>query len=438
MKRLYEAPAYGPQGACYWSDTVPPEPWPKAEGIQHCDVAVIGGGFTGVSAALRLAEAGKSVCLFEAENAGYGASGRNGGFACLGGSKASGSLLRRRYGDDGLRAWRETEKAAVSTVDRLIRTHDMAVDRHSEGETQLAHTPRAWATMQASVNEVRADYDVEPILTSRTELLQAGMGGPWYGALTIPIGFALDPRKYHAGLARAARAAGARLFGHSPITQIARQKGLWRLSTPREQLTAESVLIATNGYSSEDVPDWLRARTLPVQSSVIVTRPLTAAERDAQGWRSGQMAYDTRQLLHYFRLMPNGRFLFGMRGGLRATPRASARTRARIHADFAKLFPAWRDVEITHHWSGLVCLMAGLTPFAGAVPNTSGLYAALGYHGNGVAMASHAGKLIADEILGRTPDIPEAMRRPPGRFPFGRFRRALLAPAYWGAELFDL
>jgi glycine/D-amino acid oxidase-like deaminating enzyme len=418
---------------------VSPDPWPVLDADTRCDVAIIGGGFTGLSAALQLARDGIDVALLEAEHAGWGASGRNGGFCCLGGSKAPRSLLLRRYGAEGLAEWRAAEVAAVAHVDGLLRDEGIDADRHSEGETLMAHTPRAWAAMQASVAETTADYGVTPALIPPDALRQNGFGGPWHGALTTPIGFALNPRKYHAGLARAACTAGARLFQHGPVTRLAREDG-WRLDTPGGSLRADRVLLATNGYTSEDLPAWIGGRTLPVQSSVIVTEPMDDETLAAQGWASAQMAFDTRQLLHYFRLMPNRRFLFGMRGGLRATLRAQAGISRKIRGDFARLFPGWRDVAISHEWSGLVCLMARLVPFAGPVPDHPGLFAGLGYHGNGVAMGSYTGALMADIVQGRAPrrPYPRAMRDTPPRFPLGRFRRALLWPAYAMGEAFDL
>lgn len=442
MKRLYEPAAYGPQGGCFWSETVEGPHWPQADigtkGEMRADVAVIGGGFTGLNAALRLAREGASVVVFEAEHAGWGASGRNGGFCCLGGSKAPWGTIRKRHGAEGLAQWLTTERAAIDHVDRLISAEGLCVDRHSQGETQLAHAPRAWDKLQAEADDMATAYGTDVHLTPPGALLDEGLGGAWHGALTLPLGFALNPRKYHQGLAQMAAGAGAQLFANSPVTALGRAGREWQVTTPKATIRAEQVILATNGYSSEDLPDWLRGRTLPVQSSVIVTRPLTGAERAAQGWTTDQMAYDTRQLLHYFRALPDGRFLFGMRGGLRATPAAQARISGRIRADFARLFPAWRDVEITHEWSGLVCLMARLMPFVGAVPGQPGLLAALGFHGNGVAMGSYAGHLVAGQALGSATEGPEYLQQAPARFPLGGMRRWLLAPAYVAAEAFDL
>ncbi len=440
MRRLFEPAAYGPQGACYWADTVPLDVWPALGRDSVTDVAVIGGGVTGLSAALRLAECGVGVTLLEAEHAGWGASGRNGGFCCLGGAKASDRTLRRRHGAAGLAAWQTTETAAIDWVDGFLSQSGAEVDRHSNGETVLAHSAKAWADMQSDARHMRARYGVEATLIQAQALREQGLGGSWHGAMTIPLGFALNPRKYHAALAKAARHAGAMLHAESPALSLNPAQNGWRVTTPNAVLTARRVVIATNGYSSEDLPRWLRARTLPTPSSVLVTRPLTQSERDAQGWHSSQMAFDSRVLLHYFRLMPDGRFLFGMRGGLSAAPRDTARTSERLRAHFAQLFPAWRDVEITHEWSGLVCLMARLTPFVGPVPGQQGLFAALGYHGNGVAMGSYAGRLVGDLARGTDPDLPypDAMRAKPWRFPLGRHRRVLLKPLYWAADRFDL
>lgn len=440
MKRIYESAAYGPQGACFWAGTVPPMDWAPLSAPRHVEVAVIGGGFTGLSAALHLAQDEVEVAVLEADHPGYGASGRNGGFCCLGGAKAPHALLRRRFGEDGLRDWCQTERAAIETAAALIADHGIEADTHSEGETLLAHTARAWKGLQAEAETMPALYGVAPRLTPQDGLANEGLAGPFHGAMTTPLGFALNPRKYHAGLARAAQGAGATLHGHSPVTALHRAAGKWHLTTPQAKLTADRVVLATNGYSSEDLPDWLRGRYMPVQSSVIVTEPLSEMQRAAAGWTSRQMSYDTRQLLHYFRLLPDNRFLFGMRGGLTATPRAQRAISARIRREFHAMFPAWRDVTISHEWAGLVCLMAQLTPFVGPVPGHPGLFVGMGFHGNGVAMGSYAGLLLADIVQGkptRTP-YPAAMQTPPTRFPLGRFRRALLAPAYVGAGLFDL
>jgi len=197
MRRIFPAHAYGPgpRAACFWTDTAEPPDHPAARGEITCDVAVIGAGFTGLSAALHLAEAGEDVRVLEAETVGWGASGRNGGFCCLGGSAASDAMLRHLYGEDARRDWRRTEMAAVGTVHGLIDHHRIDADTHSQGETVLAHTPRAAEGFADRATQIEADYGVTPTLIPGEALAQAGMRGPFHAALTTPIGFALNPSK---------------------------------------------------------------------------------------------------------------------------------------------------------------------------------------------------------------------------------------------------
>ena len=339
MRRIFPAHAYGegPRARCFWPTTTAPPDYPNAEGRIACDVAVIGAGFTGLSAALHLAEAGQDVRVLEAETPGWGASGRNGGFCCLGGSAASDAMLRHLHGEEARRAWRRTEIEAVRVAQDLIARHDIAADTHSEGETLLAHTPQAAASFPERAARIAEDYGVTPTLIPGEALAQAGMRGPFHAALTTPVGLALNPMKYTAGLARAATRAGARIHAQSPVTAI-RQDGAFRLTTPEAQITARRLIVATNGYSSDDLPGWMRARYLPTQSNVIVTRPLTEAELAAQGWTTRQMCYDDRFFLHYFRLMPDNRMLFGMRGGLFSSARFDTRMHRTIRRHFEAMF----------------------------------------------------------------------------------------------------
>lgn len=432
MIRLYEPAAYARDPGSFWTGTVTPPAWPCLDAPLKTDVAIIGGGFTGLNAALTLAQAGTRTALFEAEPPGWGASTRNGGFCCIGGALASGTTLARRHGAAQAALWHDTQVAAVAHVRDLLDTHGIDADTHSDGETELAHTPRAMTALREE-----SETDPTSRLTERHDLAAQGMGGPWHGALTRATGFALNPARYHAGLAHAAADTGATLHARSPVTALSRN-GTWHLTVNGQTVTADRVILATNGYSSEDLPPWLRARTLPVQSSILLTRPLTDAEAEDAGWTTAQMAYDSRRLLHYFRRLPDGRMLFGMRGGLTARPAEQAAIAKRIRKDFAAAFPAWADVEITHEWSGLVCLMASGHPFVGAVPDHPGLDAALGFHGNGVAMGSYAGHALAKALLGTPTGLPDFLAKPPARFPLGRHRRALLRPAYRIAETFDL
>ncbi|MGR3635580.1 MAG: NAD(P)/FAD-dependent oxidoreductase [Shimia sp.] len=441
MTRICDPFAYGdgPVSESFWADTVPIAPRPSLGGAATAEVAIIGAGFTGLNAALRLAQNGVSVAVLDAKQVGWGASGRNGGFCCLGGAMLSEPKMRKAFGQDATRDFLMTERAAVDFVDQLAAEASWDVDRHSHGETLLAHKPGAMAGIVAEAAKVDSHFGTTSTVIEKDALRENGLGGEFHGAVTLPVGFALNPRKYVSALADTCEEAGAEIYGDSPVTAVVHENGHWCLSTPQGHLRAKKLIIATNGYSSETVPPWMAGRYLPAQSSIIVTRKLTPEELAAQGWTSAQMAYDSRDLLHYFRLMPDGRFLFGMRGGITTTQGVHERIRHKIRAHFDRLFPAWRQVETPWFHTGFVCLARDMTPFAGAVSGHEGLYAAFAFHGNGVAMGSYAGALLAEEILGRNTLLhPDIMRRTPRHFPLGRFRRLLMYPAYVGFELSDL
>jgi len=432
MRRIYEPFAYdgAARQACSWD--LPTGDWQDLQGDETAEFAIIGGGYTGLSAALHLAQAGaQGVMVLEAESPGWGASGRNGGFCCMGGAKADDAALARRFGQQAAQDFHDAQREAIDLVAQILDTHGIDAQTHSDGEVILAHRPGAVKGLKEEAAHLKA-RGVGSTFIPRGDLAKHGMAGPqFHGALHVPIGFALNPGKYAQGLAHAAQNAGADIRAHTPVRGIRRKNGLYILTTPKGRVTAKRLILATNGYSSDDLPGWLRARYMPVQSNIIVTRALSPDELNAQGWTTDLMAYDSRVLLHYFRLMPDGRFLFGMRGGVGAAPHDQARMHARIRKDFHRMFPAWADVETPDFWSGLACLSRGLTPYAGPIGDWHNAWAGLAYHGNGVAMGTYTGAILAKLALGNAPARhPAIMQAPLARFPLGRYRRLLLAASY--------
>lgn len=433
MKRIFPPHAYSdaPRQSCYWNATTDTPDYPAARGTISADVAVIGAGFTGLNAALHLAEAGEDVVVLESQTPGWGASGRNGGFCCLGGSAASDQLLKLQYGDDARLEFRKAEWEAVKYAQALIAERGIECDTHSEGETLFAHSKAAVKSLKAQAEATERDLGVTCRFIAQEELAQNGMKGPFLAALTTPIGYALNPLKYTLGLVAEVIRAGARIHSHSPVTGISHGNG-FTLTTPEATIRAKRLVVATNGYSSDDVPKWLAGRYLPTQTNIIVTRPLTDEEIAEQGWFTHQMSSDDRFLLHYFRLMPNKRMLFGMRGGLFSSPSSDKRMHQTIRQHFETMFPHWAHVETPFSWHGLVALARDLTPYTGPIPEMPGAWTSLCYHGNGVAMGSYAGALLADQMLGRSGARlhPKVMQRPHRKFPLGRLRRATLWPVY--------
>ncbi|WP_158596063.1 NAD(P)/FAD-dependent oxidoreductase [Oleomonas cavernae] len=411
---------------------------PPLDGDVTTDVAIIGGGYTGLNAALTLGrEAKTSALVLDAAAIGWGASGRNGGFCCLGSSKLPWSAIIKRFGLAEAQGFFRLQVAAIEHVRSLLRDNAIDADIGPDGEARLAHHPRAAADFVADAALYRELFGVTCEIVPKEALRARGLNSAEaHGALLEPLGFPLHPLKYVHGLARLAQAAGARLHGQSPVVQWTREGRRHRLATPKGSVLADRVVVATAGFTRDALHPDFSGRLLPVLTNIITTRPLTAPERAAQGFDSLTMCADTRNLLHYFRLLPDGRMMFGARGGISATPAAQAAMRAQLIGDLGRMFPVWRGVEISHFWRGLTDLSFDLLPHLGTTEDGSVHYL-LAFHGNGVAMGSLGGSLIGRRLAGQKLDLPAPIAQPIPRFPFPALRQTYLRAAYAGLGIKD-
>ena len=419
----------------YWEASADPLgiETPPLKGEQSCDVAVIGAGFTGLSAALELAEQGVDVRVLEAGHVGWGASGRNGGFACMGSHKLSYATMIRRYGLDATKQFYGTMRQSVALVRDNLQRHGIDAWATGDGELTLAHLPSRVQELRDEQAYLRTTFGDDNEFLTKDDLKAQGLDGPgFYAGLKGKVGFGVHPLNYARGLARAAARAGAKLHGRSQMLRWEETAEGHRLHTREGLLKAGKVIVATNGYTPEDVSTRHAGRIMPALSSIIVTRPLTDEERRAQGWTSNLLAYDSRRLLHYFRVLPNGRFLFGGRGGTDASDHGDAAYRPRLTSAFHELFPAWKNVEITHYWRGFVCLANDLVPYIGTLDEKKTVWTAIAYHGNGVAMGSWSGRAVARLLTNKTAreELSPVLTRRLSRFPLPAFRPLYLKGAY--------
>lgn len=435
LKHLYPAQAYAPvrDEGNFWQTTVKlPEPPKPLQSEIRADVAIIGAGVTGLNAALVMARAGLDVVILDAAWPGWGASGRAGGFIGMGGTKLDEHALIQRFGVTETRAFVAAQVDSVERVRDLLITEKINADAHGKGEWAMAHRPSDAAAFPEYAGFLKSTFGIEAEVLTQGALAERGLASPaFHGALHHPVGFALNPLKYTLGLTKAAMAAGVRIYGHSPVYAL-HPGAPNRVVTAMGNVSARHVIIATNGYSADGLAPWMDARFLPVPSNIIVSRVITPEEQQAQGWSATEPVFDTRKLLHYFRLMPNGRMMFGMRGGTNLRPRDQAVMQSRIRQDFDRIFPAWRHVETPHFWSGLVCVNRSRIAYVGAVPGYDHVWTAHAYQGSGLAMGTWSGNALAEIILGhKSPNsLPAPMRVQPPKFPFPGLRRRLLGAAY--------
>jgi glycine/D-amino acid oxidase-like deaminating enzyme len=398
------------------------------------EAVVIGAGYTGLAAAHRLAGThGLDTLVLEARRVGWGASGRNGGFVspALGKTSLDGRI--KRWGLPAARRSIRIGLEAVDTVRELIATEQIDCAPQPPGSLHVAHRPALAAELhrRAALYREPLGYDGATFL-DRAALEDGYLRGPSaHGALHLRDAFGLHPMRYVRGLAEAARRRGARLSIGSPVVSWRREGGWHRLTTPGGAVRARRVIVGTNGYTPEGLHPFLRGRTLPATSNIIVTRPLSAAEWAEVGMRTTQVYSDTRTLLFYWRRLPDGRMLFGGRAGLVNREATLARRRRWLEARLADKWPGLARIGSEYFWHGHVCLAYDFTPHVGTADGDPTVAYAMGYMGSGVAMATYCGGLAADLVAGK--DVPRDTPLTAGvlpRFPLPFLRQFFLAGAY--------
>ena len=422
----------------FWEDEAPP----LAAGVDlgsfgedgaSCDVAIIGGGYTGLSAALHLSrDHHVDVRLLEAGPLGWGASGRNGGFCTLPPSGLGLGELISRYGKAEAQRFISSQVEAVDLAQALARDEGIDYLPQGDGTLHVAHDAKRFEELAEEVRLWRDVFGVQAKLMRREEVAASQYdSAEQFGAAFNPVGFGIQPLRFARGLAAAAARHGAKLHGNSDVGRWERRDGWHHLVTNGGTLRARKVVIATNGFIRPALAPRLERRVVPVLSNIIVTRPLTDGERLAQKWRTERPCSNTRNLLFYYRMLPDRRFLFGARGDLTGKPEDGAAMRRWMEKRLGEVFPAWADVETTHYWRGFVCMNRRLTPSIAFMEGDRTALAALAYHGDGVSAAPWAGRMAARLMVGRADegDLPAPFRGEPGLIPFAALRRWYLRGA---------
>ena len=399
----------------YAATAVGMEDHPALDGALDCDVCVVGGGFTGLSAALHLAERGYDVALLEAERLGWGASGRNGGQLGSGQRKAQDYLEDRLGKADARLLWDLAEEAKAAVRERIAR-HDIACD-YKPGILTAAYKPGDVAWLERNAERLSRDYGYGRIRTVPRAEMNDMLGTEIYHGGTFDDGAGhLHPLNYALGLARAAQQAGARLFEASRVTGY-RSGRPTVVRTSGGEVRARYLLLACNGYLGGLAPR-IASKIMPINNFVLATEPLGATAARAL-IRDDVAVCDTKFVVDYYRLSADGRLLFG--GGETYSSRFPPDLKGFVRKYMLRVYPQLAETRIDYAWGGTLAITMNRLPCFGRLEPD--VFYAQGYSGHGVALTSLAGKLIAEAMAGTAERFDVFARIPKPSFPGGTLLR---------------
>lgn len=388
--RLF-TPDFKPQP--YWWEMAQPQGAGDAALPARADVVIVGGGYTGLSCALELARQGARPVVVEAQRIGFNASSRNGGMVS-GNTKVASLAKSGTFGKELSERMVKEAMGVLDFTERLIAEHKIDCDYGRGGRINLAYSRKHYDAQAKAADWIAGITGGEVHMLPR-ERQREEIGSDFYcGGQVVAHAGGLNPAKYVRGLAEAAQRAGALLVDNTPVTGMTRVNGEWVVNTPRGTIRAGNVMVGTNGYTGKATP-WLRRRIVPVASFIIATEELPV-DVTRELVPNGRMLADSRRVLNYFRLSPDGkRVLWGGRVG---TADMDARESGRrLHRIMTTIWPQLADARISHSWNGNVAFTFDFVPHIG---EHKGMHYAMGCQGSGVPMQTWLGYQIAREILG--------------------------------------
>ena len=390
----------------YWLTTVEmPTTEPSRTLPETVDAAVIGAGFTGLSAARTLAKRGVSVAVLEAETIGWGASSRNGGMV-LTGMKLGVNKLISMYGRERTQRMYAASLASIDCVEQIVRDENIACNFSRCGHLEVACKQAHFDDYARQVEVIRHEFNHELKIVPRGELRSEIGSDIYYGGMVDETSVGVNPARYVAGLGAAAIRAGACVFEQTRVTSIEREprQGAagWKVTTSRGAIWAKNLFVGTSGYTGAATPA-LQKKIIPIGSYIIATEVLPEALARELSPRN-RMIYDSKNYIYYYRLTPDNRMLFGGRAAFFPETGDSIRKSAEIlRRGMIEVYPQLRNTNVEFVWGGTLDFAFDIMPHAGQI---DGIHYALGYAGHGVAMATYQGHLMALQIAGESPENP--------------------------------
>jgi len=390
----------------YWLTTLEMPTGNGAERLpDRVDVAVIGAGFTGLSAARTLAKRRAKVAILEAETIGWGASSRNGGMV-LTGMKLGVNRLISMYGRERTQRMYAASLASIDCVEEIVKLEGIECDFGRCGHLEVACKQKHFDDYARQAEVIAREFNHKLRVVQKHELGREIGSTVYYGGMVDEISAGCNPARYVAGLARAAMEAGAQIFERTRVRTIEREpsngENGWKLSTSHGSLWAHELFVGTSGYTGRATPA-LQKKIIPIGSFIITTEILPAALAGEVSPRN-RMIYDSKNYLYYYRLTPDRRMLFGGRAAFFPENDRTIRRSAEIlRSGMIEVYPQLSDAKIDYVWGGTLDFAFDIMPHAGQL---DGMYYAVGYAGHGVAMATYQGQKIAELMAGEKPENP--------------------------------
>src|SRR6267378_8574408 len=390
----------------YWATTVASPSFAAAPELPDAvDVAVIGGGFCGLSAVRTLAKRGVKVALLEAETFGWGASSRNGGMV-LTGMKLPAPTLIQRYGIETVRNMYAASLATIDCVEHIVREEKIDCNFARCGHLEVACKQAHFDGYEETAALTRREFHHELHIIPKSGLRPEIGSDIYFGGMVDETSAGLNPAQYVVGLADAAQRAGARLCDHTRVSsvepEIKSNARRFLVRTSRGALTAREVILASGAYTTEATPA-LRKKIIPIGSYIIATEVLPANLARELSPRN-RMIYDSKHFLYYYRLTPDKRMLFGGRAAFFPETENTVRQSAEIlRRGMVGVYPQLRDAKVEYVWGGTLDFTLDVMPHAGKIND---MHFAAGFAGHGVAAATWFGAKLADLICGDPNDIP--------------------------------
>ena len=395
----------------YWHTTaqMPGEEHTRTPLPEKVDVAVIGGGYTGLSAAHTLAKQGIRVAVLEAETIGWGASSRNGGMA-LTGLKPSMQSVIKKYGRDLAKQLFQCSLDSVSTVEQIVSEENIDCGFARYGHLLTANKPKHYRALMDEVEFMSKEFNHQVSLVSQSDQRSEIGSDLYHGALVDEVSGGLNPAQFVVGLARAAENAGATLHARARVSKLERRENRFFIETERGSLSAESVFVGTSGYTGS-VTRKLQRKIIPIGSFIIATEKLSDELAHDLSPKS-RMIFDYKHYLNYFRLWDN-RMIFGGRAAFFPENENTTRRSAEIlQREMVQVYPQLKDVKVEYVWGGTLDFAFDQMTHVG---EEGGVYYSLGYAGHGVAMGTYLGRTVAEAMLkGNIKEHPFAQLKFPG------------------------